>query len=149
MECLPLWPMSVGEKGRTLGKTYGIKVRYYWEHVGNKWKLKNSLSLTHPKLKRRKIKALLSALLSLAREHPAEQLKPHQNKLPFQLLFAWKSSSLLWILPFAPKRKKKLSSWVMLSSAGTMQHFVPLLWVSVLMSSCLLCFSSSKGLETC
>jgi hypothetical protein len=30
-----------------------------------------------------------------------------------------------------------------------MQHFVPLLWVSVLMSSCLLCFSSSKGLETC
>jgi hypothetical protein len=46
--------------------------------------------------------------------------------LPFQLLFAWKLSSLLWILPFAPKTKKKLSSWMMLSSAGTIQHFVSL-----------------------
>jgi hypothetical protein len=24
MECLPLWPSYLGEKGRTLGKTYGI-----------------------------------------------------------------------------------------------------------------------------
>jgi hypothetical protein len=24
-ECLPLWPSYIGEKGRTLGKTYGIK----------------------------------------------------------------------------------------------------------------------------
>ncbi len=23
---------AMGEKGRTLGKTYGIKVRCYWEH---------------------------------------------------------------------------------------------------------------------
>ncbi len=29
MECLPLWPTYIGEK--TLGKTYGIKVRWYWE----------------------------------------------------------------------------------------------------------------------
>jgi len=29
---LPLWPTYIGEKGRTLGKTYGIKVRCYWEH---------------------------------------------------------------------------------------------------------------------
>jgi hypothetical protein len=28
-----LWPRYVGEKGRTLGKTYGIKVGYYWEHL--------------------------------------------------------------------------------------------------------------------
>jgi hypothetical protein len=27
MECLPLWPTCIGEKGRTLGKTYGIKAR--------------------------------------------------------------------------------------------------------------------------
>jgi hypothetical protein len=59
MECLPLWPTYIGEK--TLGKTYGIKVRWYWEHpwgthwepdgnplgtwrehVGNKGKMKNS-----------------------------------------------------------------------------------------------------------
>jgi len=32
MECLPLWPNYITEKGRTLGKTYGIKVRCYWEH---------------------------------------------------------------------------------------------------------------------
>jgi hypothetical protein len=32
MECLPLWPTYIGEKGRTLGKTYGIKARCYWEH---------------------------------------------------------------------------------------------------------------------
>jgi len=29
----------IGEKGRTLGKTYGIKVRCYWEHPwGTHWK---------------------------------------------------------------------------------------------------------------
>jgi hypothetical protein len=27
-----LWPRYISEKGRTLGKTYGIKVRWYWEH---------------------------------------------------------------------------------------------------------------------
>jgi hypothetical protein len=38
MEFLPLWPTYIGEKGRTLGKTYGIKVRCYWEHHwGTHW----------------------------------------------------------------------------------------------------------------
>ncbi len=47
-KCLPLWPTYIGEKGRTLGKTYWIKARYHcehpWEHIGNlkgtkeKWK---------------------------------------------------------------------------------------------------------------
>jgi hypothetical protein len=38
MECLPLWPTYIGEKGRTLGNTYGIKVRCYWEHPwGTHW----------------------------------------------------------------------------------------------------------------
>jgi hypothetical protein len=32
MGCLPLWPTYIHEQGRTLGKTYGIKVRCYWEH---------------------------------------------------------------------------------------------------------------------
>jgi hypothetical protein len=27
IECLPLWPNYIGEKGRTLAKTYGIKAR--------------------------------------------------------------------------------------------------------------------------
>ncbi len=31
MECLPLWLTYIGVKGRTLGKTCGIKVRCYWE----------------------------------------------------------------------------------------------------------------------
>jgi hypothetical protein len=49
----------------------------------------------------------------------------------------------------AKNKTKKLSSWVMLSSAGTIQHLLSVLWVFVLISSSLLCFSSSKGLETC
>ncbi len=32
MEYLALWPSYIGKKGRTLGRTYGIKVRCYWEH---------------------------------------------------------------------------------------------------------------------
>ncbi len=38
MECLILWPTYVCEKGRTLGKTYGIKARCYWDHPwGTHW----------------------------------------------------------------------------------------------------------------
>ncbi len=38
MEHLPLWCTYIGEKGRTLGKTYGIKARCYWEHpCGTHW----------------------------------------------------------------------------------------------------------------
>jgi len=34
----PLWSTSIGEKGRTLGKTYWIKARCYWEHPwGTHW----------------------------------------------------------------------------------------------------------------
>jgi hypothetical protein len=32
IECLSLWPTYIAEKGRTLGKTYGIKVNCSWEH---------------------------------------------------------------------------------------------------------------------
>jgi len=56
MKCLPLWPTYIGEKGRTLGKTYGIKARCDWEHpwgthwepVGNKRKMKKILLLHSP-----------------------------------------------------------------------------------------------------
>jgi hypothetical protein len=80
MECCTLWPMYIGEKGRTLGKTYGMKARCYWEHswgthwelrehtenlmrtwckhVGNKGKMKKILSPSPTKLKRKIIKAL-------------------------------------------------------------------------------------------
>jgi hypothetical protein len=38
MECLPLWPTYIGEKGRTLDKTYGIKASCYWERPwGTNW----------------------------------------------------------------------------------------------------------------
>jgi len=37
VECLPLWPRYIGEKGRTLDKTYGIKVRCYWQHPWGKY----------------------------------------------------------------------------------------------------------------
>jgi hypothetical protein len=40
MECLPLWPTDICEKGRTLSKTYGIKARRDWEHPwGTHWEL--------------------------------------------------------------------------------------------------------------
>jgi hypothetical protein len=39
MECFALWPTYIGEKRRTLGRTYGIKSRCYWntleEHIEN------------------------------------------------------------------------------------------------------------------
>jgi len=55
MECLPLWLTYIGEKGRTLLKTYGIKARCFWEHywgthweprerVGNKGKMRKKTS---------------------------------------------------------------------------------------------------------
>ncbi len=54
MECLPLWPIYVGEKRRTLGKTYGIKARCYWEHPwGTHWEPREhieNLMGTHSKL---------------------------------------------------------------------------------------------------
>jgi hypothetical protein len=38
IECLPLWPTYIDEKGRTLDKTYGIEARCYWEHPrGTHW----------------------------------------------------------------------------------------------------------------
>jgi hypothetical protein len=38
MESLPLRPTYIGEKGRTLGKTYGFQVRSYWENLwGTPW----------------------------------------------------------------------------------------------------------------
>ncbi len=48
MECLPLWPTYIGEKGRTLGKTYGIGNTpwgTHWEpreHIGNKGKMEKN-----------------------------------------------------------------------------------------------------------
>jgi hypothetical protein len=64
MECLPLWPTYIGEKWRTLGKTYGIKARCYWEHpwethwepreyirnlMGTHWKLERNMLGTKEK----------------------------------------------------------------------------------------------------
>jgi len=40
MECLPLSPTYICEKGRTLSKTYGIKAGCNWEHPwGTHWEL--------------------------------------------------------------------------------------------------------------
>jgi hypothetical protein len=71
MKCLPLWPNYRGEKGKTLGKTYGIKARCYWEHRwGTHWKLerehvrnkgkmnKNLPSIPTPQKLKRKIKSM-------------------------------------------------------------------------------------------
>jgi hypothetical protein len=56
--------MYVGEK-RTLGKTYGIKERRYWEHHwGTHWeqrKYEKNLSPPNPKLQKNKNHDTLSA----------------------------------------------------------------------------------------
>jgi hypothetical protein len=59
MECLPLWPTYIGENGRTLGKTYGIKARCYREpreHIGNligtHWELEGNMLGTKGKRKK-------------------------------------------------------------------------------------------------
>ncbi len=56
MKCLPHCPSYIGEKGRTLGKTYGIQARCgwedswrtHWEPVGNKGKWEKSSSFAPP-----------------------------------------------------------------------------------------------------
>jgi len=46
----PFWPTYTGEKGRTLGKTYGINVRCYWEHPwGTHWELEWNMLRTKEK----------------------------------------------------------------------------------------------------
>jgi len=57
MECLPIWPKYTAEKGRTLGKTYGIKERCYWEHplgntLGTHWELDRNMLGTNKKEKK-------------------------------------------------------------------------------------------------
>jgi hypothetical protein len=54
MECLPIWPTYIGEKGRTLGKTYGIKMRYYLgtplgNSLGTHWELEGNMLGTNGK----------------------------------------------------------------------------------------------------
>jgi hypothetical protein len=47
MDCLPLWPTYIGEKGRTLGKTYRIKAGCYWEHPwGTHWEPREHIENT-------------------------------------------------------------------------------------------------------
>ncbi len=53
MKCLSLWPTYIGEKGRTLGKTYGIKAKCYWEHPwGTHWELERNMLGTKEKWKK-------------------------------------------------------------------------------------------------
>jgi len=53
MECLSLWPTNIGEKGRTLGKSYGIEGSCYWEQIGNilgtHWELEGNMLGTKEK----------------------------------------------------------------------------------------------------
>jgi hypothetical protein len=50
MDCLPLWPIYIFEKGEDLGKTYGTKTRCYWEHPwGTHWEPIENLKRTKEK----------------------------------------------------------------------------------------------------
>jgi hypothetical protein len=61
VDCLPLRPTYISEKGRTLGKIYGIKARCYKEHprgthlehignlMGTHWELEGNMLGTKEK----------------------------------------------------------------------------------------------------
>jgi hypothetical protein len=64
MECLPIWPTYTAEKGRTLGKTYGIKERCYWEHplgntLGTHWELDRNMLGTNKKEKKSPLQRII------------------------------------------------------------------------------------------
>jgi len=64
MKCIPLWPTYIGEKGRTLGKTYGIKARCYWLHPwGNIGILGNPLGTCSEQMKKEKNQGTLIACM--------------------------------------------------------------------------------------
>jgi hypothetical protein len=70
MECLSLWPTYVGEKGRTLGKTYGIKARCYWERPwGTHWEpighIKNLIGTCWEPRKKKKESKHFESMMSL------------------------------------------------------------------------------------
>jgi len=47
MKCSRLWPSYIVEKGRPLGKTYGIKARSSWKHPwGTHWEPDGNLKGT-------------------------------------------------------------------------------------------------------
>jgi len=68
MECIPLWP------GRTLGKTYGIKLRCYWEHPwGTYWELEGNMLGRKEKRK---------TILTRPHRPPATQNSKEKNQGP-------------------------------------------------------------------
>jgi hypothetical protein len=80
MKCFSFWPTYIGKKGRTLGKTYGIKARCYWEHPwGTHW---------HP------IKHIGNLMGTCW-----EQRKNEKNPPPPQFPLKEKKSRALWVHP--------------------------------------------------
>jgi hypothetical protein len=87
MECLPLWPSYIGEKGRTLGKTYGIKVRCYWKHPwGTHWEPRECIAnmmRTHWELERnmlRKKEKLKKSSRPPPPPHETQNLKENKSR---------------------------------------------------------------------
>ncbi len=91
----PFWPTYTGEKGRTLGKTYGINARCYWEHPwGTHWELvgnKGKNIPPHPKLKRKKNH--LALCVHVKPPHWLHKISIFQNYLsPF---LAWANTPII------------------------------------------------------
>ncbi len=66
-------PTYIGEKGKNLGETHGIKMCCYWEHIGKRirnlgnplgtlWEPQKTSNATPPQLKRKKLGLPLSML---------------------------------------------------------------------------------------
>jgi hypothetical protein len=120
MECLPLWPTYIGEKGRTLGKTYGIKARCYWEHLwrthcepvehvenvmGTHWELERNMLGTKvkrkrsptPKLKRKKsrhFECMLSLPIGCMKFLFSKLFVTNDPIINWWYLFIWRQPSI-------------------------------------------------------
>jgi hypothetical protein len=74
----PLRPTYIGEKGSTLGKTYGIQVRCCWEHLwGTHWEPHGNLKGTCWEQWKNEKKSLLEKYdFNLYEGFPMEKKRP-------------------------------------------------------------------------
>jgi hypothetical protein len=82
MECLSFWPTYIGEKGRTMCKTYGFKARCYWEQPGGThWAHDGNLEGTYWEQRKNEKKSPLPPPTKLKRKKKSRHFK-HMLSLP-------------------------------------------------------------------
>ncbi len=105
MECLPLWPTYIGEKRRTLGRTYGIKARCYWEHPwGTHWEPREcigNLMGIHWELERNILgtKGKMKKILPLPPFSPTQNLKGKKKSRHFEFMLSLPIGWMKFLFP--------------------------------------------------